>query len=70
MENKMSVVRITITCPFCEMIHYVDVFEKDYNKYINGELVQKCFPYLTATEREQLISNLCPMCQDEIFKEL
>jgi len=32
-----------------------------------GELAQNAFPYLSATEREQLISHICPKCQDSIF---
>jgi hypothetical protein len=30
-------------------------------------LAQDAFPYLSATEREQLISHICPDCQHDIF---
>ena len=63
----MRDIRIEITCPFCGTTHFVEVVERDYNAWQGGELAQKAFPYLSATEREQLISQVCPKCQDDIF---
>lgn len=63
----MKNVIIEINCPFCGTIHYVAVNEKNYEAWINGELIQNAMPELTPTEREQLISNLCPKCQENIF---
>ena len=61
---------LTITCPFCRKEHKVRVSEDDYFNYRDGKLTaQNAFPYLSATEREQLISYLCPACQATIFKE-
>lgn len=61
---------LTIVCPFCGKIHSVLVREVDYNRLITGEyLVQDVFPYLTATEREALITGMCPACQSSIFGE-
>lgn len=61
---------LTITCPFCGKLHSVLVREADYNRFVTGEyLVQDVFPYLNATEREALISGLCPACQSSIFGE-
>lgn len=62
-------VTISIDCPFCGNTHYVIVKEADYRRWQDGELVQKAFPYLSATEREQLISQICPNCQKDIFGE-
>ena len=59
---------IAIRCPFCGTIHYVEVNEKNYEAWINGELIQNAMPELSPTEREQLISNLCPKCQEDIFR--
>lgn len=59
--------KLVMVCPFCGEVHVVEVREADYCKYRNGELVQKAFPYLTATEREQIISGMCPECQKDIF---
>lgn len=65
----MRDIRIEITCPFCGTTHFVEVAERDYNNWWNGQLAQEAFPYLSATEREQLISQVCPKCQDDIFGE-
>ena len=58
---------VTMRCPFCGKEHSVEVKLADYEKYESGELAQAAFPYLSATEREQIISGICPTCQDNIF---
>ena len=63
----MSNITITNRCPFCGQTHEVEV---DYRSFISwqcGELAQNAFPHLTAEEREQLISGICPDCQQDIF---
>ena len=62
-------VTISIECPFCGDTHYVIVEEADFRKWQDGELVQRAFPYLSTTEREQLTSLACPNCQKDIFGE-
>ena len=49
-------------CPFCGETHFVQVKETDYWRYANGTMVQDAFPYLSADEREMLISGICPEC--------
>ena len=59
-----------IVCPFCGAIHYVcNVDSADFEAWKEGGLIQNCMPYLSATEREQMISHLCPLCQKQIFEE-
>lgn len=61
---------VEITCPFCGEIHYVEVDRDHFTKwYRDGELIQNAMPELSATEREQLISDICPKCQEGIFGE-
>jgi len=60
---------LTIVCPFCGKLFSVAVREEDYTRYQNGALVQNAFPYLTATEREALVSGMCPDCQGVYFGE-
>ena len=60
---------IEITCPFCGAEHTVEVDLAQFEAWQNGELIQRAMPDLTATEREQLISDLCPKCQAEMFGE-
>ena len=54
-------------CPFCGTTYFVDVDEKDYVNWINGGMVQDCFPYLSANDRERLISGICPDCWDNML---
>lgn len=60
-------VLLVMECPFCGLEHEVEVKEDDYIDYLAGELVQRSFPYLNATQREQIISHLCPECQEKMF---
>lgn len=62
-------IELLINCPFCGREHSVLVKESDYMHWSEGELAQNAFPYLSATEREQIISGICPTCQREIFGE-
>lgn len=57
-------------CPFCGKAHEVMVYEDDFDAWQNGDLfAQEAFPYLTAGEREILISGICPQCWDNVFGE-
>lgn len=58
---------IETICPFCHKPHTVQVHGKDYHAWQNGELAQNAFPYLSANEREMLISGICPTCWDDMF---
>lgn len=58
---------ISNRCPFCGKTHDVEVPFDGYLAWQSGELIQNAMPKLSATEREQLISGICPKCQDSIF---
>ena len=58
---------ITTICPFCGESHVVEVVAEDYADWKNGKLIQDAMPYLTADEREMLISGICPTCWDNMF---
>ena len=57
----------TQNCVFCGQWHSVLIDVKAYHAWRNGELIQKAFPNLSATQREQLVSSICPECQNSIF---
>lgn len=65
-ENKKEYIVITV-CPFCGHMNEVAVNEADYWDWDDGMLVQNAFPYLSADEREMLISGICLDCQKDIF---
>lgn len=58
---------ITMECVFCGKSHEVVVNFEDYLKWQDGEAIQRAMPYLSATQREQIISKICPACQIDIF---
>ena len=62
-------INVEITCPFCSEDHAVEVNLARFVTWQNGELIQNAMPDLTFTEREQLISGLCPKCQVKVFGE-
>ena len=62
-------INIEIICPFCGAEHSVEVDLAQFEAWQNGELIQRVMPDLTPTEREQLISRMCPKCQAEVFVE-
>ena len=62
-------INVEIICPFCGAEHNVEVDLAQFETWQNGELIQRAMPDLTPTEREQLISRMCPKCQAEVFGE-
>lgn len=60
-------VSIVTKCPFCGRANFVEVNENDYLDWQDGELAQNAFPYLSADEREMLISGICPTCWNGMF---
>ena len=70
-EREVIIMRtnVAMTCTFCRKFHLVEVDLEQLEAWRNGELIQNAMPDLTLTEREQLISGLCPKCQAEIFGE-
>ena len=58
---------LEMVCPFCGAEHNVKVSMNGWFAYVNGALAQNAFPELNATEREQIISNMCPDCQKDVF---
>ena len=63
----MTFVNLVNRCPFCGQATEVEVKEDDYIRYTKGEAVQYAFPYLSADEREILITGICYTCQARVF---
>lgn len=58
---------VVTQCPFCGRGNEVEVNEADYWDWDDGMMAQDAFPYLSAAEREMLISGVCPTCWDKMF---
>ena len=65
MKINYEEVTIVTTCPFCGHANEVAVNEADYWDWQDGALIQDAFPYLSADEREMLISGICPACWEK-----
>lgn len=60
------------TCPFCGQRDERSVLtlnNRDFDRWTSGVHVQDAFPYLTADQREMLITGIHPECWDATFKE-
>lgn len=69
MKINHKEVTIVTACPFCGHANEIAVNEADYWDWQDGALVQDAFPYLSADEREMLISGICPTCWEETFRD-
>ena len=59
---------VVTACPFCNKHHKVEVNETDYLDWQDGVLnAQDAFPYLSAGERELLITGIDSECWDKYF---
>lgn len=60
---------VSVRCPICGEYHSIFVERSDFYTWARGKHPQDVFPYLSADEREILISGICPSCWDKEFKE-
>lgn len=54
-------------CPFCGKKTEIQIEEAQYFNWLSGAMVQDAFPTLSATDREVLLTGMCPKCQESIF---
>lgn len=67
MKINHKEINLITECPFCGRTNEIQVNETDYWDWEDGALAQVAFPYLSADEREMLISGICPSCWDSMF---
>ena len=62
-EDLITLVK---TCPFCSNKHQIIVGKNAYiageEAYRNGAKIQDAFPSFTPSEREFLLTGICPKC--------
>lgn len=56
-------------CNHCGYAENILVHECDYIAWHNGVFIQDAFPYLSADQRELMISNTCGNCFEMFFGE-
>lgn len=58
----------TIQCRMCERRFLIIYNREDMVDWLSGQdFIQYCMPYLSASERELLISGTCGDCFDLLF---
>lgn len=58
---------ITKKCVHTGKPYSVTVDSEGYFRWVNGELAQRAFPYLSVADREFLISGISPEGWDQLF---
>ena len=59
-DNGNGTVTISGKCVFIGEKYSVTVNENEYNKWVNGELIQRAMPNVSVEDREFLISGISP----------
>lgn len=66
----MDLTTITLSCRVCGKPQSIQAELQDLKDYTEGRKhAQTAFPYLTAAEREMIISQTCGQCWDEMFSD-
>ena len=60
---------LELECKYCDYEENISVHESDYISWHNGKFIQDAFPYLTAGQRELMISNTCDDCWNRFFPD-
>lgn len=67
MSDKAQIIQVCLECG--EPVT-MEVNESDLDRWLSGNaLVQDAFPYLSADDREILISGICGKCFDKMFPD-
>ena len=66
---KLTDDTLRATCRLCGDTHVLKVNDDDVFRWQTGTLIQDAMPYLSADEREILISGTCGKCFDKMFGE-
>ena len=61
--------QLELECMYCDYKEVITVSEADYISWHNGQFIQDAFPYLTAGQRELMISNTCDNCWNRFFPD-
>ena len=60
---------MTVKCAMCNVEHVIMVNPEDILAWQCGDYIQDVLAYLTAAERELLISQTCDVCWKSIYGE-
>ena len=57
-----------VSCAICDSEHELAIRPEDWRAWQDGMLIQNAMPYLTAGQRELLISQTCETCFTKMFE--
>lgn len=62
----ISIVKL---CPMCrkQSARTLDTNQKQYQKWLDGVLIQEAMPQLSTDDREYVITGFCDSCMDSVF---
>jgi len=62
-------ISIVKMCPMCSKYsaRTLDTNEKQYQKWLDGALIQDAMPQLSIDDREFIITGYCDPCMDKVF---
>ena len=67
-KETTEVIEVTRRCPWCGILHTVQVPTEGYNEWRRGEkTIQRALPDTSPRDRELLISGICDSCWDKMF---
>lgn len=66
---KCEPLYVETTCPICNQTYAIMVYTDDFYAWKHGKSAQDAFGYLSAEDREMLISGICPSCWDDLFAD-
>lgn len=58
-----------VCCAHCGIVYDLMINPEDIIRWQTGEPIQNCMSYLSASERELLISRTCDSCWTNMFGE-
>ena len=61
--------KVQVYCRICSNEFTLQVNQNDLKDWQEGKYIQDAMPYLSAGERELLISNICEECFTNLFAE-
>lgn len=67
-HNRDKQAKVNITCKLCGKLYTIEVGMVDYFEWKSGMMyIQDALHYLTAAERELLISATCGSCWNKLY---
>lgn len=71
MKKFKTPIELLFRYDVCKNDFKITVEAEDYDSFLDNEVsVQECFPYLSADERELMISGMCGSCFDNLMKKM